>query len=76
MSTVPKFCDVRAVRPSSAGIAALQRVLIVLIQVAGAVAIVRSIVMSPEAARRPDLGRCTEPFHTEGIERRCARDGS
>jgi hypothetical protein len=33
-------------------------------------------VMSPEAARRPDLGRCTERSHTEGIERRCARDGS
>jgi hypothetical protein len=59
-----------------AGIAALQRVLIVLILVAGAVAIVRSFAMSPEAPRRPDLGRCTEPPHTEGIERRCARDGS
>lgn len=54
-----------------AGIAALQRVLIVFILVAGAVAIVRSFAMSPEAPRRPDLGRCTE-----GIERRCARDGS
>ncbi len=35
-----------------AGIAALQRVLIVLILVAGAVAIVRSFVMLPEAPRR------------------------
>jgi hypothetical protein len=64
-----------------AGIAALQRVLIVLIVVAGAVAVVRSFA-TPEAPRRPDLGRCTEPPHTEGtegtegIERRCTRDGS
>jgi hypothetical protein len=57
-----------------AGIEALQRVLIVLILVAGAVAIVRSFVMSPESPRRPD--RCTELSHTEGIERKCARDGS
>lgn len=59
-----------------AGIAALQRVLIVLILVVGAVTIVRSFVMSLETPRRPDIGRCTEPSHTEGIERRCARDGS
>lgn len=59
-----------------AGIAALQRVLIVLIVVAGAVVTVRSFVMSSEAPRRPDLGRCTEPSHTEGIERRCVLDGS
>lgn len=57
-----------------AGIAALQRVLIVLILVAGAVAIVRSFVLSPEAPRRPDLGRCTEPSHTEDIKP-CALDG-
>jgi hypothetical protein len=48
-----------------AGIAALQRVLIVLILVAGAVATVRSFVMSRETPRRPDIGRCTEPSHTE-----------
>ena len=54
-----------------AGIAALQHVLIVLIVVAGAVAIVRSFVMSPEAPRRPDLGRCTEPPHPEGA--RCSQ---
>jgi hypothetical protein len=59
-----------------AGIAALQRVLIVLILVAGAVATVRSFVMPRETPRRPDIGRCTEPSHTEDIERRCARDGS
>jgi hypothetical protein len=55
-----------------AGIAALQRVLIVLILVAGAVATVRSFVMSRETPRRPDIGRCTEPSHTKDIERRCA----
>jgi hypothetical protein len=52
-----------------AGIAALQRVMIVLILVAGAVAIVRSIVMSRETPRSPHIGRCTEPSHTEDIER-------
>jgi hypothetical protein len=58
-----------------AGIAALQRVLIVLVLVAGAVAIVR-IVTSPEARRRRDVGLCTEHSPPEGIERMCARDGS
>lgn len=53
-----------------AGIRALERVLIVLIVVAGAVVIV-SRVASPEA-RAPDVGRCIER-----IERKiCARDGS
>lgn len=59
-----------------AGIRALERVLIVLIVVAGAVAIVRSLVTSPDA-RRPDVGRCIERPNIEGIERKlCAHDGS
>ena len=58
------------------GIRALERVLIVLIVVAGAVAIVRGLVTSPEA-RRPDVGRCIERLHVESLERNmCAGDGS
>jgi hypothetical protein len=62
--------DLRGVKVSAgargAGIAALQRVLIVLILVAGVVESVRTIVMLLAARRCPDIGRYTELSQTEG----------
>jgi hypothetical protein len=72
--------QVRAGAHGKPAIVALQRVLIALVLVAGAMAIVRSLRTSPEQPRRPDLGRCTEHIertpHTEYIERTCTRAGS
>jgi hypothetical protein len=75
---------VRQVRAGARGkpaIVALQRVLIVLVLVGGAVAIVWSLRTSPEQPLCPDLGgRYTEHLehtpHTEYIERSCTRTGS
>ena len=68
--------EVRAGARGPVAIAAVARVLIVLLIVAGAVAITMALCAPREDSRRK-LGPCTERIErTEYIERTCARDGS